>query len=77
MYKENVSKRWCCRHCDYGSSNATDVARHVEARHVYTEGVTCPYCAKHCPTTNALRVHCIRKHKNEQTEKSLISYEML
>merc|ERR1719186_1615491 len=61
IYKNHEDKKWHCAQCDYASGNCTDVTRHVEAKHVFTEEVSCPYCNKHCPTNNALRVHCIRK----------------
>ena len=48
MIKEdNVSGGfwWRCLDCGHISRSKTDVAKHVEAKHIESEGFSCYYCA--------------------------------
>ena len=62
-YRSHVDNMWYCRACAYTAKGSTDMFRHVDARHMPNGGYICPHCYKTAPSQNALRVHCIRKHK--------------
>ena len=51
-----------CTVCDYQSKYKTTINRHVESKHIVTDGVQCDICLQTCPTTNALISHKYRAH---------------
>ena len=68
MIKEgNVSGGfwWRCLDCGHISRSKTDVAKHVEAKHIESEGFSCYYCGKFCPSKNALQSHISRMHRHQ------------
>merc|ERR1712115_245534 len=65
MWKETTADRgliWRCADCDYTAKLKRGMFEHVESKHVGSQGYTCLYCGKHCPSKNALRSHVSRKH---------------
>ena len=69
MYKIDTSDQgmpsrweWQCTDCVFKSPHVTTVKRHVESRHIISEGYDCPECSHHVPTWNALRIHQKRNH---------------
>jgi len=55
---------WTCLACSYSTSHRTNMYQHVEAKHVQTEGYSCPYCTKFCPNFKSLKNHKNRCSKN-------------
>jgi len=55
-----------CADCGFTSNRASVVHVHVEAKHLETEGLSCPICQKHCPTRNSLNIHKYRYHRSAQ-----------
>ena len=66
QFGENVSGGfwWRCIECGHSSRSKTDVAKHVEAKHIESSGFHCSYCSKFCPSRNALQAHVSRYHRN-------------
>ena len=65
MWKETTADRgliWRCADCDYTAKLKRGMFEHVESKHVGSQGYTCLYCGKHCPSKNALRSHVSRNH---------------
>merc|ERR1712211_158403 len=65
MWKETTADRgliWRCADCDYTAKLKRGMFEHVESKHVGSQGYTCVYCGKHCPSKNALRSHVSRNH---------------
>jgi len=65
MWKETTDDRglmWRCADCDYTVKDKRGMFEHVESKHVGSQGYTCLYCGKHCPSKNALRSHVSRNH---------------
>merc|ERR1719220_2668024 len=65
MWKETTADRgliWRCADCDYTVKDKRGMFEHVESKHVGSQGYTCLYCGKHCPSKNALRSHVSRNH---------------
>ena len=54
---------WGCGHCDFKSKYQSTVGYHVESKHYASAGVQCEYCSTICPTRQALKMHCSRKHR--------------
>jgi len=67
MVKENSEstgvQNWRCADCGHISKRTTDLAKHIEAKHVGTAGYDCQYCGKHCPSKNSLTAHISRNHR--------------
>ena len=63
MERSEVGGLWRCRECDYSSGVRTDVARHVEARHVDST-VSCDICGYVTNTRKALKMHKYRNHRD-------------
>jgi len=62
--KEDVTgAHWRCLDCDFASPYRHVLFNHVESKHIQTVGYNCQYCAKFCPSRNALRSHVSRQHK--------------
>jgi rubredoxin len=55
---------WQCSECGHSSRSKSDVAKHVEAKHVVTAGYDCSFCGYHYPSKNALKSHISRKHRS-------------
>ena len=54
---------WRCLVCNHSSNRKSSVYYHVEAKHTASSGFSCHVCRKFCPTTNALRTHLSRQHR--------------
>ena len=54
---------WKCLICNHSSNRKSSVYYHVEAKHTASSGFSCHLCTKFCPTTNALRTHLSRQHR--------------
>ena len=54
---------WCCTVCGHSSKKRTQVALHVEAKHIESNGFHCKICSKYCPSKNALQTHVSRHHR--------------
>jgi len=63
MMFKNTENQWQCSQCNYSSKKISHVQTHVEAKHINTEGFSCPVCAKFCPTKNSLMIHKSRYHR--------------
>jgi len=53
---------WQCSDCQYSTKKSSNLYEHIEAKHVQSDGHTCPICLKFCATKNALRNHNVRYH---------------
>lgn len=58
---------WRCTDCAHVSKRGCDMSKHIEAKHIKTGGFNCSYCGKLCPSTNALRAHISRKHRESHS----------
>ena len=54
---------YCEYNCDYKTAKHSDMRRHIESKHEVSEGYSCSICGFHTPTSNSLRMHISRKHK--------------
>ena len=54
---------WICISCNWSSNNKQNVYKHVEAKHVTTNGYNCTLCHKFCQSLNALKLHESRYHR--------------
>jgi len=63
MMFKNVENQWQCSECNYSSKKISHVQTHVEAKHINTEGFSCPICSKFCNTRNSLMIHKSRYHR--------------
>ena len=61
IYK-NALGDWTCTDCGKTSAWKTDLSRHVEARHVHTDGIVCSHCPKIFKTRDSLRKHVKGMH---------------
>jgi len=64
--QKTAAGNWTCLACSYSTSHRTNMYQHVEAKHVQTEGYSCPYCTKFCPNFKSLKNHKNRCSKNEK-----------
>ena len=55
---------WQCVTCGWEAKNKMRMFEHVEARHVETDGYSCPICSKFCPTIKSLKNHKFTYHRN-------------
>ena len=64
MFKEMTAHGilWKCTDCEYHTKGRRGLFEHIESKHVGSEGYTCHYCQKFCPSRNALRSHMARHH---------------
>jgi len=63
MMFKNAENHWQCTECDYSSKKISHVQTHVEAKHLNTQGFSCPICSKFCNTRNSLMIHKSRYHR--------------
>ena len=54
---------WHCLACGWETSHKTRLYEHVEAKHVQTNGYSCPICEKVCQSKNALKCHRYKYHR--------------
>jgi len=64
---QRLGGAWQCLTCGWETKFKTRLYEHVEATHVQTNGYSCPFCDKFCPSKNALKVHKSRNHKTENS----------
>ena len=57
---------WRCLDCNYTTKFKPVMFQHVESKHTFSSGYSCQFCAKFCPSRNALRCHVSRQHKSNQ-----------
>jgi len=53
---------WACTECSYQTKYSTTLTRHVESKHIQSDGFQCDVCHQFCPTRNSLMSHQYRKH---------------
>ena len=58
-----VGPAWQCITCMWETNHKTRMYEHVEAKHVETNGYTCPFCDKICQSKNALKCHRYKYHR--------------
>jgi len=56
---------WQCLACLWETNHKTRMYEHVEAKHVQTNGYSCPLCDKFCPSKNSLKFHKSKYHRNQ------------
>ena len=54
---------WHYLACGWETSHKTRLYEHVEAKHVQTNGYSCPICEKVCQSKNALKCHRYKYHR--------------
>ena len=54
---------WRCIECGHSNNRKQDVERHIERKHVDSQGFNCYHCGKFCPNKNSLQVHISRHHR--------------
>ena len=66
MLREEVEgvALWRCLACPYSTKHKAVLYQHVESKHTVSQGYSCPYCCKFCPSRNALRCHVSRQHNS-------------
>lgn len=66
MVREEVEgvPLWRCLACPYNTKHKAVLYQHVESKHTFSQGYSCPYCCKFCPSRNALRCHVSRQHNS-------------
>jgi uncharacterized C2H2 Zn-finger protein len=52
-----------CRLCAHKSRLSSNLAKHIEALHMKSEGVLCPHCQKIFNSRNSLQSHVSRQHR--------------
>ena len=68
--------KWTCLICGHSANLKTDVARHIEARHVILPELLCHICHKSCKTRDSLRRHIGRYHQWNQTQDLAIYLDL-
>ena len=63
MRKDKSASVWQCTVCEYSSKRKFRVCEHAKSKHMLLQGYDCPLCGQTCPSSNALRMHKKRKHK--------------
>jgi len=58
-----VGPAWQCITCLWETNHKTRMYEHVEAKHVQTNGYSCPFCDKICQSRNALKCHRYKYHR--------------
>jgi len=61
---QKVGGAWQCLACEWQTNHKTRCYEHVEAKHVQTNGYSCPFCEKFCPSKNSLKFHKSKYHRN-------------
>ena len=56
---------WGCSECDFVTKYQATLTNHVEAKHLQSDGYSCQYCNKFCPTKNALKCHIYQRHSQK------------
>ena len=64
MRKDKTASVWQCTVCEYSSKRKFCVCEHVKSKHILHQEHDCHLCGQTCPSSNALRMHKKRKHKN-------------
>ena len=54
---------WQCLSCLWTTKYKTRLWEHVEAKHVTSQGYSCPFCSKFCSSKNAWHQHKSKFHK--------------
>jgi len=54
---------WQCLTCGWATKLRARCWEHVEAKHVETNGYSCPFCDKFCPSKNSLKFHKSKYHR--------------
>ena len=54
---------WQCLSCMWTTKYKTRLWEHVEAKHVTSNGYSCPFCSKFCSSKNAWHQHKSKFHK--------------
>ena len=57
--------KWQCLACGY-QSKSTNVCYHIEAKHLTSEGYTCPFCQEVIRNRAAYNQHLSQKHRNDR-----------
>jgi len=57
---------WACAECSFTTKYQATMSNHVESRHLQSDGYTCQFCNKFCPTKNALKCHIYQRHSQKQ-----------
>jgi len=55
---------WQCLTCGWEAKIKTRLFEHVEAKHVETNGYSCPICGKFCSSQKGLKNHKFKYHRN-------------
>jgi len=55
-----------CTDCGHATTKKTNLLRHIESKHMILEAIACKFCAKMCPSKNALSSHVSRYHRFQQ-----------
>eukprot|EP00092_Neocalanus_flemingeri_P077240 GFUD01095880.1.p1 GENE.GFUD01095880.1~~GFUD01095880.1.p1 ORF type:complete len:358 (+),score=69.27 GFUD01095880.1:288-1361(+) len=55
---------WKCLACGWEAKIKTRLYEHVEAKHVETNGYSCPICGKYCSSQKALKNHKFKYHRH-------------
>ena len=64
---------WQCFECNYRSKYTTSVYRHIEAKHIESQGLVCNLCGKVSATRNGLKQHMAVYHQTNQLDTPSIS----
>ena len=62
--EEGGFKVYQCVVCSYETRVKTNVKEHVEAKHMESTHVQCPYCLILCPNKKSLRNHTYKYHRS-------------
>ena len=63
--------KWQCLACGY-QSKSTNVRYHIEAKHMTSDGYTCPYCQEVIRNRGAYNHHLSQKHRNDRWACTLL-----
>ena len=59
---------WGCSECDFVTKYQATLTNHIEAKHLQSDGYSCQYCNKFCPTKNALKCHVYQRHSQKNSK---------
>ena len=54
---------WRCIECGHSNIKKQAVEKHIERKHIESDGFNCQHCGKFCPNKNSLQVHISRHHR--------------
>ena len=66
MITSGEDGKFQCTVCGHQSNNKNNLQKHIDAKHIVQDPISCQYCEKLCPSQNALNSHISRYHNSSR-----------